>query len=110
MADKTLLRYNSEQPFPVMPMNPQPLKRKGSSRTDILQPVNQPQPTRVSVAPDGQPRTVRRGNRGVRVVAVQNQWRVDDHWWTESPVSRHYWQVELITGDVVTVFLDERTG
>jgi len=75
-------------------------------RTDQLRPVNQPRPTRVTVA-DGKPLTVRVGTRGVRVVSLRNEWRIDDRWWTDQPVRRHYYEVELTNGQMVTLFQDE---
>lgn len=85
-------------------MDPAPRR---TVRTDQLRPVNQPHPTRVTVDALGKPVTVRVGNRGVRVVRLRNEWRIDDRWWTDQPVARHYFEVELTNGQVVTLFRDE---
>jgi hypothetical protein len=92
----------------------QPLKRKTKlpprvGGADLLRPVNVPQPTRVSADADGQPLRIQQGRDGVRVVAIVDHWRIDDRWWSEQPVSRHYWECELASGQVVTVYQDEIT-
>ena len=46
----------------------------------------------------------------VGVVAVREEWRVVDRWWTEEPVRRRYFEVVLDTGRNVVVFRDELTG
>lgn len=78
-------------------------------RADQLRPVNQPRPTRVTLDSREKPRTVRVGSRGVRVLRLRNEWRIDDRWWTDQPVQRHYYEVELADGQVVTLFQDGLT-
>ena len=88
-------------------MDPAPRR---TVRTDQLRPVNLPHPTRVTVdAVEGKPLTVRVGNRGVRVLCLRNEWRIDDRWWTDQPVQRHYFEVELANGQVITLFQDALT-
>ena len=87
-------------------MDPAPRR---AVRTDQLRPVNQPRPTRVTLDARGKPITVRVGNRGVRVLHLRNEWRIDDRWWTDQPVHRHYYELELADGQVVTLFEDELT-
>ena len=55
---------------------------------------------------DGAPRRVARSE----VVALREEWRVVDRWWTEEPVSRRYFEVVLETGQNVVVFRDEERG
>jgi len=40
------------------------------------------------------------------VAAIQDRWRIDDEWWRETPVSREYYQLQLESGRVVTVYRD----
>jgi hypothetical protein len=42
----------------------------------------------------------------LRVLDVQDAWRIDDEWWRERPVSRMYWQVALEDGQVLTLYDD----
>jgi hypothetical protein len=44
------------------------------------------------------------------VAAVREEWRVLDHWWTEDPVSRRYFEVVLESGQNVVVFRDQERG
>ena len=55
---------------------------------------------------EGRPVSVTLSGRRLRVVAVQDAWRIDDEWWRERPVSRLYWQVALEDGRVVTLYRD----
>jgi len=55
---------------------------------------------------DGVPAAVDR----VRVAELREEWRVDDHWWTEEPVERRYCEALLETGRNVVVFRDEASG
>jgi hypothetical protein len=40
------------------------------------------------------------------VAAVQDHWRIDDEWWRETPVSRVYYQLQLDSGRMITVYRD----
>jgi hypothetical protein len=40
------------------------------------------------------------------VAAVQDRWRIDDEWWRETAVSRMYYQLQLDSGRVITVYRD----
>jgi len=44
--------------------------------------------------------------RRLRVLGVQDTWRIDDEWWRERPVSRVYWRLAVEDGQVVTVYRD----
>ena len=64
--------------------------------------LNEPRPARVT-APQDVPETV----AGIPVAQVREEWRVRERWWTERPVRRRYFDVVLITGENVVVYLDE---
>ena len=43
---------------------------------------------------------------GVRVEEVREFWIVEDRWWTEQPIRRHYWELITVEGRNVVVFHD----
>jgi hypothetical protein len=44
------------------------------------------------------------------VTAVRDEWLVQDRWWTDRPVDRHYFELVLDPGRVAVVFRDIRAG
>jgi hypothetical protein len=56
--------------------------------------------------------TVRPGPRGPRAVggraveAVREQWLVEDRWWTEEPLRRHYLELVMDGGRCLVVYRD----
>jgi hypothetical protein len=60
-----------------------------------------PTPTRVQ-AEHGTPVAV----SGVRVQEVREFWIVEDRWWDEHPIRRHYYEVITAAGANVVVFHD----
>jgi hypothetical protein len=65
-------------------------------------------PRRVSVQPGagGVPVAVGRA----RVEAVNEEWVVEDRWWTGRPLRRRYFELVLADGRNTVVFLDLGTG
>ena len=65
-------------------------------------------PRRVSVSPsDGvRPLSV----AGQPVESVRESWLVEDRWWTDRPVRRHYWEVVTASGRDEVVFCDLTSG
>jgi hypothetical protein len=65
-------------------------------------------PRRVSVCAggDGAPQVV----DGRAVEAVRESWLVEDRWWTERPLSRHYWELVTVCGRDEIVFCDRLSG
>lgn len=57
----------------------------------------------------GRPVSVRVAGRQRRVARISNEWRIDDEWWQQE-VSRHYFELELVDGQVITVFQDLVSG
>jgi hypothetical protein len=74
------------------------------SRQTIARPAapKAPTPTRVR-AEHGTPVVV----GGVRVEEVREFWIVEDRWWTEQPIHRHYWELITVQGRNVVVFHDK---
>jgi hypothetical protein len=56
------------------------------------------------VAREGMPATV--GHQRRRVEAVREEWLVEDRWWTQAPLRRHYFELVLEGGRCLTVFRD----
>jgi hypothetical protein len=54
----------------------------------------------------GRPAAVTLSGRRLRVLQVQDTWRIDDEWWRERSVSRVYFSVALEDGRTVTVYQD----
>ena len=69
-----------------------------------------PRPLHVIAAPDGTPHAVEvQGTRRV-VVAIREEWLVQDRWRTSEPVDRHYYELLLEPGRVMTLYREERGG
>lgn len=47
---------------------------------------------------------------GVAVEAIREDWIVEDRWWTDRPLHRHYYELALADGRNATVFRDLRAG
>jgi hypothetical protein len=75
-----------------------------------LRALGVPRPAEVEAAPGGVPRAVVLRGRRRRVVAVRDDWLVQDRWWTGRPVDRHYFELVLDPGRVAVVFRDIRAG
>ena len=68
--------------------------------------LNAPRLALVETNVGGEPRLVDRE----LVVAVREEWRVVDRWWTDEPVNRRYFDVVLETGENAVVFHDDDAG
>lgn len=73
---------------------------------DPLRPLNVPRPLRVTVGPHGEPRAVEIAARMRAVTDQRDCWRIEDRWWTEEPIDRTYYELELEGGEVTTLFYD----
>jgi hypothetical protein len=65
-----------------------------------------PQPTAVSAGREGRPAAV----RGVPVIAVREEWVVEDRWWAGRPLRRRYFELVLEDGSCAVVFRDLVAG
>jgi hypothetical protein len=65
-------------------------------------------PRLVTVQPNdhGGPAVVGRSE----VVAIREQWLVEDRWWTAHPLRRRYFEVTLVDGADRVVFRDRESG
>ena len=51
----------------------------------------------------------RRPRLGGRVEIASGPWALEERWWTEEPVDRDYWDVELDSGGLFRIFYDNAT-
>ena len=77
-------------------------------RRNDLRPLNAPSPLQVQADDQGRIVSVwRQGRLTPRsIAAVQDQWRIDDEWWREHPVSRMYYALLLDDGTLLTIYHD----
>jgi len=68
--------------------------------------LNVPSRVAVRAGEDGRPLEV----AGDEIEAVRESWLVEDRWWTEKPLRRHYWEVVTVGGRDEVVFCDLRSG
>jgi hypothetical protein len=47
---------------------------------------------------------------GREVDSVRESWLLEDRWWTDRPLRRHYWEVVTVDGRDEVVFHDLRSG
>ena len=47
---------------------------------------------------------------GQAVDSVRESWLVEDRWWTDRPLRRHYWEIVTTGGRDEVVFCDLRSG
>ena len=66
-----------------------------------------PRRVSVSAADDGGSPAVVDGRT---VDTVRESWLVEDRWWTERPLRRHYWEIVTICGCDEVVFQDLESG
>jgi len=71
----------------------------------MVTPLHLPRLVKVLTNDSDEPAAVTRNGKQSQVATILNSWRIDDEWWREE-ISRHYFQVELQSGPVVTVFHD----
>lgn len=80
-----------------------------AARENSQRPLNVPRPIRVALQ-DGQPHALRRqpGPPTLFVAEVRDKWRVEDRWWTDEPIDRTYYELQLaVDGNpLICVFHD----
>ncbi len=67
-------------------------------------PIGTPVPVRVIATPGGAPHAVVLDGRRRRVIAIRDDWRVQDRWWTDEPIDRHYYEVVLEPGRLLLIY------
>ena len=79
-----------------------PSNKGGNERNFKNKPLYEQQALVVREDKAGRPIRVGR----LAVAAVDDQWRIDDEWWRQEPISRMYWAVILDNGDRLTIYRD----
>jgi hypothetical protein len=67
-----------------------------------------PRPARVICTPSGVPHAIEITGRRRGVITIRDEWIVQDRWWTDRPVERHFFELVVEPGRVVTTFRDLR--
>lgn len=68
--------------------------------------LKSPDRIEVEAGADGTPRRVRLYGRWQRVSLARRPWRIDQYWWREQPVRRHYYRVIPEDGPPITIYRD----
>ncbi|MGE0027984.1 MAG: hypothetical protein AB7O78_15830 [Thermoleophilia bacterium] len=75
-----------------------------------LREIGAPRPARVACGDDGAPVRVEVDGRMRPVVAVRDDWLVQDLWWTGRPIDRHYWELVVDSGRLVVAYREAEDG
>ena len=75
-----------------------------------LRAVGAPRPVHMITAPDGTPHATILDGRRRRVLSVRDDWLVQDLWWTDRPVDRHYYELVLEPGRLVVAYREAPSG
>lgn len=67
-----------------------------------------PRPLGVETDDRGWPRALDDGRRRV-VREVREDWLIDDRWWTDAPVRRHYFELRLEGGRIIVIYRENGT-
>jgi len=43
------------------------------------------------------------------VAVASGPWKLEEGWWTENPLDRDYWDVEMKSGDLLRIYQDQKT-
>ena len=69
-------------------------------------PLALPRRARVETGPGGRPAAL----LGVPVIAIREEWVVEDRWWTGRPIRRRYFELVLEDGRCAVLFHDLARG
>jgi hypothetical protein len=78
-------------------------------RTGTVKPVNLPEPIWIEESASGEPVAIK-SLRKLRIISIQDRWRIDDEWWRDEPVSRFYYAVLLASGQRLVIYKDLNSG
>lgn len=80
----------------------------GSVSTRVA--IGVPFPGRVITGPSGAPHAVITGDRRRRVLRILDRWITKDRWWTETPIERRYFQVQVEPGRQLLLYVESPSG
>ena len=76
-----------------------------------LRALGVPRAARVTSDRDGTPCAMELpGGRRRGVAAIRDDWLVQDLWWTDRPVDRHYFELVLDSGRLVVAYREAADG
>ena len=75
-------------------------------RSGALKPVNLPEPVKLDEDSTGRPVAVINGRLKQAVIAIDDQWRIEDEWWRGQTLSRFYYEIRLASGQRLVVYKD----
>ena len=75
-----------------------------------LRAIGLPRAARVECDDSGVPRAVELDGRRREVVAIRDDWLVQDLWWTGRPVDRHYYELVFDPGRLVVAYREAGDG
>jgi hypothetical protein len=79
---------------------------RGTSDTRRIRRLKTPRSIEVEADADGTPVRVRLGGAWQDVSLARRPWRIDQHWWQSSPISRVYFRLAPEDGPPLTVYQD----
>lgn len=82
----------------------------GTQSPGALRRLNEPRRVDARPGEDGAPEALRRNDRWLEVLEVQDRYRTEDRWWTGEPIARTYYDLLLEDGRTLTVFRDDARG
>jgi hypothetical protein len=82
----------------------------GPHHPDTVRRLSAPSQLRVEADAYGTPRRIYHRNLWRMVMQISDRWRTDDRWWTDEPVSREYFELQLEDGRMMTVYHDRLAG
>lgn len=74
--------------------------------TGAIRYLNTPRMLDVETDNQGCPRALIDGRRRA-VSEVREDWLLDDRWWTDSPVHRHYFELRLDGGRIAVIYRED---
>ena len=69
--------------------------------------LSAPRAVAVEVDDEGRPRALIDGGRRRVVREVREDWLLDDGWWTDDPISRHYFELRLDGGKIAVIYRED---
>ena len=107
--------------LPYAPPPPPPTAHPAPPARGLLavRSLRPPLPLEVHTAPDGRPTELRplageetagRPQLAGRVRIAAGPWQLEEGWWTDHPLGREYWDVELAGGTLCRLCRDPATG
>lgn len=70
--------------------------------------LDQPRTLGVVTGPTGLPHAVLLDGKRRHVMAIRDEWLVQDRWWTDAPIDRRYFELVIEPGRVIVIFHDAR--